>query len=241
MLKSILKTLGLYRQSFSRYCWIVNCGHGIQQVGKESFPIKSPISGEEVNIKEWILNRDVAGRLLQLLEYNNYTHLDLNPSPWQVGQFLGNEGISRIDIANSIVSDLEKSKGKQCLYVSIHFNASGSTTWDNARGAEVYYYDNNKAGNTMAHIFYTNLIKDMPDLIGNRATPVRSRNDLYELRRTIMPAVLIECNFALSNKEDLELAMQDSFRQFIANSLYKSIKRIDSIPFLELSKDSTII
>lgn len=81
------------------------------------------------------------------------------------------------------------------LFVSLHFNAAENTS---ARGIETLYHTN---GQRLAELIQARLVKDLGDV--DRG--VKRRTDLYVLRRTKMPAVLVELGFITSPGEEAKL------------------------------------
>lgn len=69
--------------------------------------------------------------------------------------------------------------------ISIHLNAGGGT------GTEVLYYPTSSKGKAMAEA----MSKRVADALGLKNRGAKSRSDLYVLKRTKAPAVLVECCF----------------------------------------------
>lgn len=69
--------------------------------------------------------------------------------------------------------------------ISIHLNAGGGT------GTEVLYYPTSSKGKAMAEV----MSKRVADALGLKNRGAKSRSDLYVLKRTKAPAVLVECCF----------------------------------------------
>lgn len=69
--------------------------------------------------------------------------------------------------------------------ISIHLNAGGGT------GTEVLYYPTSSKGKAMAGV----MSKRVADALGLKNRGAKSRSDLYVLKRTKAPAVLVECCF----------------------------------------------
>lgn len=118
----------------------------------------------------------------------------------------------------------------QCDYfVSIHYNASRSAK---PHGSQVIHYPGSATGNKLATNINTWLKK-----YGKRDSyGVVSRDDLYVLENTIMPAILIEVAF-LTNTIDEKLANSKGFRflmaQCIANGIQDTIEGKNSNNFFQ--------
>lgn len=82
-------------------------------------------------------------------------------------------------------------------FISIHCN---SNTNPAIRGSEVYVYQEN----TQSYWLAQHLLNGMVETVGTRDNGVRVNPSLYVLRRTHMPAALVELAY-LSNAEDAYL------------------------------------
>lgn len=92
---------------------------------------------------------------------------------------------ARCDLANSSGAD---------VFVSVHNNAAGSAE---ATGYETWYHVDDPLGKKLASSVHAEVLKQIS--LRDRGTKVTA--SLYVLRRTHMPAVLVECGF-LSNPAD---------------------------------------
>lgn len=82
-------------------------------------------------------------------------------------------------------------------FISIHCN---SNTNPAIRGTEVYVYQEN----TQSYWLAQHILNGIVETVGTRDNGVRVNSSLYVLRRTHMPAVLVELGY-LSNAEDAYL------------------------------------
>ena len=125
------------------------------------------------------------------------------------------ELVKRVQIVNTIA------KKTDCLYVSIHVNASAKSGWDKATGFSIY----TSPGETKSDILATDIFDETTKLlkpIGKKFRKDMSDNDpdfeenFYVLRKTICPAVLTE-NFFQNSKSDVEwLESEEGFKTVIA-------------------------
>ena len=94
------------------------------------------------------------------------------------------------------------------IFVCIHFN---SATRANANGIETYYYSNQSAA------LAANIHRQV---IGGTTTDNRGirRRGYFVLRRTNIPAVLVECGF-LTNSYEAGLALQADYRDKLADRI----------------------
>jgi len=83
------------------------------------------------------------------------------------------------------------------IFISLHTNASDNP---NATGTEVLVYRTVGAANELAE----DILRELVNTTGLRNRGVIARPGLYVLRRTNMPAVLVEMGF-ITNPEDAEL------------------------------------
>jgi N-acetylmuramoyl-L-alanine amidase len=113
----------------------------------------------------------------------------------------------RAEIANRAGAD---------LFVSIHNNAVGDASRRNmVRGTQTYYNEYQKFGNTV-QFELAGLLR-----IGDSGTYSRG---FAVLRRTAMPAVLVEVGF-LTNPHDLALLRDATFRANAARGIFNGVAR----------------
>jgi N-acetylmuramoyl-L-alanine amidase len=89
-------------------------------------------------------------------------------------------------------------KSKADLFVSIHCNAASNT---DARGTETWYYTGCPHGRAAAEAIQRETVQ----ALGSRDRGVKSSRSLYVLRKTIMPAVLVEVGFISNAAEEKEI------------------------------------
>lgn len=114
---------------------------------------------------------------------------------------------NRISLANKINGN---------LFISIHNNASST---QKAGGTETLFYPGSKDGLMLASIVQKELVKRFKR--PNRG--IKDRDDLYILKHTKMPAILIEIGF-ITNPTDRHLLKQVVYQKIIAEGIFAGIE-----------------
>ncbi len=159
------------------------------------------IPGQSVSEKEMTL--DVAQRLKKTLAANGYRVVMTRDSDVFVP--LG----TRVAIANSYAN---------AIFVSIHFNSAKRS---GAGGIETYFY--NRESLPLASAIHYFVAGGAPSSNRN----VRRRG-YYVLRKTTVPAVLVECGF-LTNPTEAALAQTASYRQKLAEEIATGVRGRNSV------------
>lgn len=178
---------------------VIDPGHNPQGInaGAEGF-----------GYREQDLVYEVAQRLATLLRENG--NFDVRLTRTTPTQVLGTSNATslqeRVRIANSWPAD---------YFISIHANASVNPE---ANGSEVYTYSDSGPAHELAISIQQALVEemDMKDL------GVKTNPSLYVLRRTTMPAVLVELGF-ITNEQDVQKLANDP--DGFARALYNGILR----------------
>ena len=197
-----------------RYLWCLDNGHGEGTPGK-----RSGLFEDGSQLFEYEFNRGVNNILMAKLDEIGVKYYNVVPEV--EGDILLGTRVSR---ANNKETDLPGGK----IYVSIHANANGSSGWDpaNARGIETWFYGGSWRSKKIASAFHRHLIKDM----GWKDRALRYHDpysrSFYVLRKTSMPAILLENGFYTS-REEAELLRLDEIREQLANAYVKAIMDIE--------------
>ena len=193
---------------------IFDAGHGINTPGKCS-PDKS--------LYEWQWNREIVAMLCErLYGLENVQTVILVPEEHDVPL---KERVRRV---NTIVHDA-KIAGKEVLLISIHINAAGHGTWNNASGWSVWVSNNaSEKSKQFAQIAYQQA--KLLDLCGNRVVPKENywTSNFYILKNTPCPAVLTE-NMFQDNKTDVEFLKSDEGKLKIVDLHVNAIKKYMNI------------
>jgi N-acetylmuramoyl-L-alanine amidase len=181
----------------------LGAGHGINTAGKRCLKSLDPNE-----TREWWLNDRVCDHVESLLkDYEGYSLLRLDDSDD------GKENpelADRVNRANTWGAD---------FYLSVHHNAgiNGGT------GGGIVAYTHPRSGKAAVEWrdeLYEELIEHT-GLKGNRANP-KATSDLYVLRNTKAPAVLLEMGF-MDSKTDVPIILTDEYAQKAAKAIVEVI------------------
>ena len=153
------------------------------------------------NITEKALNLSISQKLAQRLRQEGYNIITTRDTDVFI------ELAERGDIANN--NDVD-------LFISIHFNAAGNTS---ARGIETLYHPT-EDGKKVAQIFQTEIVKAS----GAPDRKIIPRSNLSVLRRTKMPAVLLELGY-MTNPTEIVQVMDDSYQNKLVDGIVNAVNR----------------
>jgi len=172
---------------------VVDAGHG----GKDPGAI-SPLRTGKPQLIEKHLTLDIAFRLKRLLEEAGYKVVMTRTEDVYVSL------PERVAIANNLQAD---------AFVSVHLNSfpQPGAQW----GTEVYFWT--PQSYPLAESIYRNLLA----ILGRKGNGIRQRQ-LYVVRHTIMPSVLVEPCY-LNHPEEEELLRSENFREKIAVAICRGI------------------
>ncbi len=159
------------------------------------------IPGQRVAEKDMTL--DVAQRLSNVLSASGYRVVMTRSTDVFVP--LG----GRVAIANSY---------RNAVFVCIHFNATGRS---GASGIETYFYSRDSL--PLASAIHHYVTGGAPS--ANRGV---RRRGYYVLRKTSIPAVLVECGF-LTNPTEAAYAQSASYRQKLAEEIAAGVRGRNSV------------
>ena len=168
---------------------------------------QNPNAGAEANgIREQDVNYIVGVELAALLRTNPFFEVMLsrNSPTEQLGTSNTSSLATRVNAANSWGAD---------YFISLHCNASVNTS---ASGSEVYVYSDTSP----AYPLGEDVLVGLHNATGLPNRGVRVNPSLYVLRKTTMPALLVEMGY-LTNPVDAELLSTDpqSFARGIYNGM----------------------
>lgn len=177
----------------------LGAGHGKGASGKRCLKSLDP---DET--REWVLNDRIADQVEKLLkDYDGVSVLRLDDSDD------GEEDVAlarRVQTANTWGAD---------FYLSIHHNAG--INGGSGGGIVAYTHpQSSKASVEWRDELYEELI-ERTGLRGNRATP-KATSNLYVLRETTMPAVLLELGF-MDSKTDVPIILTEEYARKCAEAI----------------------
>ncbi len=150
---------------------------------------------------------DIGVRLARLLESDGRFEVKLSrPTPETIlGTNNSSSLVERVRQANAFGA---------ALFISLHTNAASSST---PGGTEALVYSRTA---TVARAVAEDVLEQLHLLTGLRNRGVKYRPDLYVLRRTVMPAVLVEMGF-ITNPYDA--ALMTNSPDLFATGIYRGI------------------
>ena len=166
-------------------------------------------SGAEANgVNESEVNYQVGIYLLNLL--NNDPRFEARVSRPTPDTILGTNNSTslqeRVRMANEWPAD---------YFISIHCNSNPNPE---VNGTEVYIYQTGTQSNWLA----ASVLTAITQTVGTRNNGVRVNPSLYVLRRTNMPAILVELAY-VTNVSDAQKLKDDQYQ--FANGIYLGIKQ----------------
>lgn len=156
-----------------------------------------------INSDYGVREADVAKQAGALLE------LDLKQAGYEVQLLQSDDLDAVVTAANNWPAD---------IFVSLHCNASPN---HNARGTETLYYSGQ--GRVLGEAVQKNILAKVATI--DRGC--KERQGLYVLRRTVMPAILVELAF-IDNNDDLEVLENElpAFAGAIAAGIDEYFKQV---------------
>ncbi|WP_105619118.1 N-acetylmuramoyl-L-alanine amidase family protein [Vallitalea okinawensis] len=182
---------------------VVDAGHGGSDPGKPAG------EGNYAEMNEKEANLDISLKLETLLTY----HKDIKVYMTRVEDTYPTLQ-ERCELANEVGAD---------LFISVHNNAFFSSY----NGTETLYYD---TGSGITKAFATIMQETTYSQVGTDNRGLRYRDDLYVLKHTKMPAVIVEVAYMTSPIDGPRLK-EESFIDNAAVGIYNGI--IESLEMLE--------
>ena len=171
---------------------------------------RNPNAGAEGNgLREQDIVYEIGLRLSAILKSAGFDVRLSRPTPTpQLGVSNATSLAARVNEANSWGAD---------YFISLHTNAAASTT---ASGSEAYVYRKSGTSYSLAE----NILAQLKITTGLKSRGVFARPTLYVLKKTKMPAVLVELGF-ITNPGDAQLmdTSPELFARGVANGIYAEL------------------
>lgn len=196
-----------------KYLHILDNGHGKETPGK-----RSPVWSDGSQLMEYEFNRAIVELVRGQLEGKGIKYHVLVPELKDVSLS------ERVDRAIRVSEDLSSLKP---IYYSIHANAAAATS---AYGIEVFTSKGQTQSDEVAEI----ILEELKNLSGgikmrhdNSDGDMDKEANFYVLRKTPMPAVLLELGF-MTHKDECQLLANPLYRKLLASLIVNSIIRIEN-------------
>ncbi len=186
---------------------VIDAGHG----GYDSGAIGRDADGNEV-IKEKDANLSIAQKLAQNLKNSGIKVIMTRSADVALGDTVMADLVARAEIANKSGAD---------LFISIHNNAF---TDPEATGTSVLYAGLSNSGGygISSQELAENIQSPLVKATGLKDRGIVRSPEMVVLKRTIMPAVLIECAF-VSSYTDQKILTNEKKISDIAEAIYQGI------------------
>jgi N-acetylmuramoyl-L-alanine amidase len=188
--------LGVEAMPLNRRVIVVDAGHG----GRDPGMVSGKTDEKDVNLA-------IARKLQAHLELGGATVIITRADDNHLSKTKAYDMALRQIIANSAQAD---------IFVSIHQNSFSNSS---VHGAQVFYFDESGESERLARAIQEQ-IKAAADP-GNRFD-ARANDKYFVLKKTEMPAVLVECGF-LTNPGEKARLLTDSYQEKIAWAIYMGI------------------
>lgn len=193
---------------------ILDAGHGGVINGVYQTAGKRSPDWELGVLYEGVFNRWIVNEIAKNLEYEKIPYYILVPE---------SEDISLQERVNRVQKIYQTNKNVWLL--SIHANAGGGT------GIEAYTTVGKTKSDEFADVILKNVEKDLSEMKMRFDTTdgdLDKESNFYILKNVSCPAVLYEAGF-MDNINDYKLLWDRCFHQRLADSLTKSIKKVNEI------------
>ena len=198
----------------SKYLYIFDSGHGgtDPRTGEYVTAGKRMVK-DGIKFYEGVNNRDNVKRIMAGMKAAGLECVDI------VNDWRDISLTERVRRANKL------SKGRKCVYVSIHSDANGNgREWNQASGIGTYVYEKgSKNSNDLANYMHEELVNNFDGMAKDRKV---KKCRFYVVRKTACPAVLLELGFH-TNKEEVKLMRTDEWKSKVVNSIVDACKAFD--------------
>ncbi|MGN0483195.1 MAG: N-acetylmuramoyl-L-alanine amidase CwlD, partial [Lachnospiraceae bacterium] len=182
---------------------IVDAGHGGDDPGKVG------IHGEQ----EKVINLSIAKKLKEDLEKEKYTVIMTRED--DNGLYDENATSHKVQDLQRRCKKIEDAKG--ALLVSVHQNSYPA---ESVKGAQVFYHGQSSGGKELAECLQKELIETLDKENKRQA---KANESYYILKKTSIPAVIVECGF-LSNPQEAALLSSEEYQKKVAEAICTGIQ-----------------
>jgi len=175
---------------------IIDAGHGGWDPGK--------VVGDDILEKD--INLSIALKLQQYLEQGGSYVLLTRADDTVLGDTKRADMAGRVTIIN---------EGQGDLLISIHQNSFPDSR---ASGPQVFYYGDSEESKRLAE----SVQNQMVEFLDVRRRLPKANENYVMLKRTSIPAVIVECGF-LSNADDRARLVTESYQQRVAWAIYVGV------------------
>jgi len=177
----------------------IDAGHGEWDPGKQN---------RSVNEKD--INLAVSEKLQTLFELNGAVVFTTRSDDTALADRKREDLSARANLANAAGAD---------IYVSIHQNSFEN---ESVSGAQVFYHASSEKSKILAEMIQQNMNEFLGQHSHSSDRQAKSSETYFVLKKTDMPAVIVECGF-MSNLRELGLLQEDDFQEKIAWAVYMGV------------------
>jgi len=183
----------------NNYFIVIDAGHGGWDPGKTA----------QNSMDEKDINLDIAKKTGMFLQEKGADVIFTRQEDEVLGKTKKEDMINRMDIINGCGAD---------IMISIHQNSYSDS---GIRGGQVFYFENSENGRILAE----SVQKSLNEIAENKNTRMAKGNgSYYMLKKSDIPAVIIECGF-LSNEDEREKLNSEEYRLMVAWAICDGISR----------------
>lgn len=192
------ETVETFSMPVSSRVVLIDAGHGGVDTGKA-----------EGSTLEKDINLAIALRLQSYLEQGGSQVILTRATDEALSATKSGDMQARRAIANEEKAD---------ILISIHQNAFSDSS---VHGAQVFYYDSSESSRRLAEYIQ----EELKSFLGLTSNHQAKANDSYfVLRRTTIPAVIVECGF-LTNYNERKRLETEEYQDKVAWAIYQGIVR----------------
>jgi len=176
---------------------LLDAGHGLDTAGRR-------VDSGDFRFREGMFNREIVQRIIVMLLERSWIKFEVVTSEWfDIGI---NERVKRVNERFGAFG------GYEVVLVSIHANAHAKDGFGAANGIETLYHHTSNSSKRLAESVQGGIMKK---IIAATNRGIKPRKNLGVLKRTLCPAIIVECGF-FTNYAELMLMSNDEHKCNIA-------------------------